>query len=229
TIEKLSSTLRASKSVARADTKRPWFADLRTAMELDLAGIHYRDYIIDSIEGSVNGSDDVLGLDRLSLRRNQNELNVSGRYKLPEEVGKASSQPAELDVALNAPEVGDFWVPDSPNKLSGPLQLTAQIEWKQQTATGQVSISGSNLKMRDLVFHELSTQCSISNSVLYLNDCRASLNGSNFFNSNVRLHLRQPYQYNCKISASVMNLSTLQHLVRSFGIQNELAGSVTLD
>ena len=83
TIEKLNSTLRASKSVARADTKRPWFADLRTAMEFDLAGIHYRDHIIDSIEGSLNGSDDVLGLDRLNLRRNQNELNVRGRYKLP--------------------------------------------------------------------------------------------------------------------------------------------------
>ena len=239
TIEKLNSTLRASKGIAPrnqkpgsttpATVKRPWFADLRTAMEFDLAGIRYRDRIIDSVQGSLNGSDDILGLDRLSLRRNQNELNVRGRYKLPAEVGKASSQPAELDVALNAPEVGDFWVPDSPNKLSGPLQLTAQIEWKQQTATGQVSISGSNLKMRDLVFHELNTQCSISNSVLYLNDCRASLNDSDFFNATGRLNLRQPYQYNGKISASVMNLSTLQPLVRSFGNQSELAGSVTLD
>ena len=162
TIEKLSSTLRASKTIARPDTrpgspppataKRPWFADLRTAMEFDLAGIRYRDHIIDSVQGSLNGSDDILGLDRLSLRRNQNELNVRGRYKLPEEVGKAPSQPADLDVALNAPELGDFWVADSPNKLSGPLQMTAQIEWRQQTANGQVSISGSNLKMRDLVF-----------------------------------------------------------------------------
>src|SRR5947207_14235974 len=116
-----------------ATVKRLWFADLRTAMEFDLAGIRYRDHIIDSVQGSLNGSDDILGLDRLSLRRNQNELNVRGRYKLPAEVGKASSQPAELDVALNAPEVGDFWVPDSPNKLSGTLQLAAQIEWKQQT------------------------------------------------------------------------------------------------
>src|SRR5207244_11877630 len=215
TIEKLSSTLRASKSVARADTKRPWFADLRTAMELDLAGIRYRDHIIDSVQGSLNGSDDILGLDRLSLRRNQNELNAHGRYKLPAEVGKASSQPAELDVALNAPEVGDFWVPDSPNKLSGPLQLTAQIEWKQQTANGQVSISGSNLKMRDLVFHELSTQCSISNSVVYLNDCRASLNDSDFFNVTGMLNLHQPYRYNGKVAASVANLSTLQPLLRT--------------
>jgi hypothetical protein len=229
TVDKLNCTLRASKSVARADTKRPWFADLRTAMEFDLAGIRYRDVTIDSIEGSLNGSDDILGLDRLSLRRNQNELNVHGRYKLPVEVGKASSQPGELDVALNAPEAGDFWVADSPNKLSGPLQLAAQIEWKQQTANGQVSISGSNLKMRDLVFHELSTQCSIFNNVIYVNDCRASLNDSDFFNATGRLNLRQPYHYNGKISASVANLSTLQPLLRTFGNQNELAGSVTLD
>ena len=239
TIDKLNSTLRASKVLAprnqkpgstpSATVKRPWFADLRTAIEFDLAGIHYRDVIIDSIEGSLNGSDDILGLDRLSLRRNQNDLNVRGRYKLPVEVGKAFSQPAELDVALNAPEVGDFWIKDSPNKLNGPLQLTAQIEWKQQTANGQVSISGSNLKMRDLLFHQLSTQCSISNSVVYLNDCRASLNDSDFFNATGMLNLRQPYQYNGKISASVATLSTLQPLFRTFGNQNELAGSMTLD
>jgi autotransporter translocation and assembly factor TamB len=229
TIEKLSSTLRASKSVARTDTKRAWFADLRTAMEFDLAGIRYRDHIIDSVQGSLNGSDDILGLDRLSLRRNQNELNVRGRYKLPEEVGKASSQPADLDVAFNAPEVGDFWVADSPNKLSGPLQMTAQIEWRQQTANGQVSISGSNLKTRDLVFHELSTQCSISNNIVYLNDSRVSLNESDFLYATGRLNLRQPHHYSGKVSASVANLSTLQPLLRTFGNQNELAGSVRLD
>jgi len=239
TIEKFSSTLRASKMIARPDTrpgspppataKRPWFADLRTAMEFDLATIRYRDHIIDSVQGSLNGSDDILGLDRLSLRRNQNELNVRGRYKLPEEVGKAPSQPADLDVALNAPELADFWVADSPNKLSGPLQLTAQIEWRQQTANGQVSISGSNLKMRDLVFHELSTQCSISNNIVYLNDCRASLNDSDFFYATGRLNLRQPRHYNGKVSASIANLSTLQPLLRTFGNQNELAGSVRLD
>src|SRR5438093_7390359 len=156
-------------------------------------GIRDRDHIIDSVQGSLNGSDDILGLDRLSLRRNQNELNAHGRYKLPSEVGKASSQPAELDVALNAPEARDFCTADSPNKLSGPLQLTAQIEWKQQTANGQMSISGSNLKMRDLDFHELSTQCSISNSIVYLNDSRASLNDSDFFYATGTLNLRQPY------------------------------------
>src|SRR5206468_12563610 len=94
-------------------------------------------YIVDSAEGSLNGSDDTLGLDRLNLRRNQNELNVRGRYRLPAEVGKFASQPAEVDVALNAPEAGDFWVADSPQRVSGPLQLASQIQWKQGIASGQ--------------------------------------------------------------------------------------------
>ena len=49
-IDKLNSTLRASKRVVRGDNKRPWFADLRTAMEFTLTGIRYRDYIVDSVK-----------------------------------------------------------------------------------------------------------------------------------------------------------------------------------
>ena len=41
-IDNVNATLRASKKVKRADTKRPWFADLRTAMEFTLTGIRYQ-------------------------------------------------------------------------------------------------------------------------------------------------------------------------------------------
>ena len=228
-VEKLDCTLRASKGVARGDTKRAWFADLRTSMEFNLTGIRYCDYAVDSAEGSLNSSDDVLGLDRLTLRRKQNELNVHGRYLLPAEVGKFSSQPAQLDAALNAPDAGDFWVADSPNRLSGPLQLGAQIQWKQETANGQIWVSGSNLRMRDLVFRQLSTQCSVSNNVIYLNDCSATLNDTDFLNASGSLNLRRPHRYSGKVSANVANLSTLQPLLRAFGNQNDLAGAVRLN
>ncbi len=228
-IDKLSCTLRASKGVARGDTRRSWFADLRTTMDFDLTGIRYRDHIVDSAQGSLNSSDDVLGLDRLNVRRKQNELNIRGRYMLPAEVGKFSSQPAEVDVTLNAPEMGDFWVADSPNRLNGPLQLGAQIQWKQETANGQMWIAGANLRMRDLVFRQVSTQCSLSNSVIYINDFSASLNDTDFVNATGTLNLRRPHRYSGKISANVANLSTLQPLLRASGNQNDLAGAVRLE
>ncbi|HZS17051.1 MAG TPA: translocation/assembly module TamB domain-containing protein [Candidatus Udaeobacter sp.] len=237
-IGKLSSTLRASKIVASRNPKpgpattattKPWFADLRTAMEFDLSAIRYGDHVVDSVHGSVNGSDDVLGLDRVTLRRNSNELSVRGRYKLPLEIEKASSQPADLDLLLDAPELGDFWVADSLNKFSGPLQMNAQVHWKDETANGQFSISGSNLKTRDLVFQQLNSQGSISNSIVYLNDCRATLNNADFAYAAGTLNLRRPYHYNGKLSARVADLSTLRPLLRSFGNQSELGGALNLD
>ena len=228
-IDNVNATLRASKKVARADTKRPWFADLRTAMEFTLTGIRYRDYIVDSVNGSMNGTDDILGLDRVTLRRNQNELSIRGRYQLPENIGNASSQPVQLDIALNAPEIGDFWVANSPNKISGPLQMTGHIERKQGIVDGQVSLSGSNLKMRDLVVQRLSAQSSIANNVIHLDECSATLNNTDYVNATGTFNLQPPQHYSGKASASVSNLAVLEPLLRAFGNQSQLAGSFKLD
>src|SRR5262245_43419872 len=228
-IDNLNATLRASKKVARGDTKRPWFADLRTAMEFTLTGIRYRDYIVDSVNGSMNGSDDILGFDGITLRRNQNELTIRGRYQLPETFGSVSSQPLQLDIALNAPEVGDLWVANSPNKITGPLQMTSHIERKQGILDGQVSLSGSNLKMRDLVVQRLSAQSSIANNLIRLDECSATLNNTDYVNATGTFNLQPPQHYNGKASASVSNLAVFEPLLRAFGNRNQLAGSFKLD
>ena len=228
-IDKLSCTLRASKRVVRDSTHRSWFTDLRTTMNFDLTGIRYREYVVDSVEGSLTSSDEALGLDRLDVRRKQNELNVRGRYVLPAEVSKFASQPAEAEATLNASDAGDFWVADSPSRLSGPLQSQAQISWKQETANGVMWLYGSNLRMRDLVLRQVSTQCAISNNAVYLNDLSASLNDTDFVNATGALNLRRPYHYRGKIEANVANLSTLQPLLRASGNQNALAGTIKLD
>ncbi|PYL73329.1 MAG: hypothetical protein DMF26_14450, partial [Verrucomicrobia bacterium] len=228
-IEKLNANLRASKKVARVDTKRPWFADLRTAMEFTLTDIRYRDYIVDSVNASMNGADDILGLDGVTLRRNQNELSIRGRYQLPKNIGDAPSQPVQLDIALNAPETGDFWVANSPNKISGPSQMMGHLERKQGIVDGQVSLSGSNLKMRDLVVQRLSAQSSIANNVVHINECSATLNNTDYVNATGTFNLQPPQHYNGKASASVSNLAVLQPLLRASGSQSQLAGSFKFD
>ena len=228
-IDNLNATLRASKKVAHGDTKRPWFADLRTAMEFTLTGIRYRDYIVDSVNGSINGSDDILGLDGVTLRRTQNDLSIRGRYQLPENIGNASSQPLQLDIALNGPEIGNFWAANSPNKISGPLQMTGHIERKQEIVDGQISLSGSNLKMRDLVVQRLNAQSSIANNVIHLNEWSATLNNTDYVSATGTFNLQPPHQYSGKASASVSNLAVLEPLLRAAGNQSQLAGLFKLD
>ena len=229
TIDKLSANLRASKIMPPPNLRKSWFTDLRSAIDLDISNIRYRDYVIDSLEGSLSGVDDLMRVERFHLRRKQNDLSLLGRYWLPEELRTAASQPAQLDVSLNVAEAGDYWVANSPDKISGPLQVTAQMERKQGVTNGQATILGSNLKMRDLVFKQLSSQCSISNNVIYVNDFTASLNEHDFVGANGIVDLRAPYHYRGKFSANVSDLSTLEPLLAAYGNERELAGSLVID
>jgi len=222
-------TLHAAKTFAHRQQAKPWFADLRTAMQLNLTSVRYRGCLFDSVQGTLSSLDDAFGLDRLEARRNQNQISLRGRYRLPAEVGKAASQPAQLEFALHAPETGDFWTPDFPNRVSGLLQASGQIKWQKQLASGELSLFGSNLGMRGLVFRQINAQCSIADSVVYLNDCSASLSDDDFFHATGKLDLRQPFGYSGKIAANIANLAALEPLLRAFGNPNELGGSLTLD
>lgn len=236
--DKLNVNLKATKimpsnprpgSSTPATAGKPWFADLRSEVALNGSEIRFRDYILDSVEGSVSGAGDLVRIDRLTARRKQNELNVRGRYRLPEDPSKFSTRPEQIEVALNAPELGDYWASDSRDKVFGPLQIDGRVEWKQGVGNGQVSIFGSNLRMRDLVFKQLSAQCSISRNVVYVNDFTASLNEHDFVGANGMADLSAPFHYSGKVAANVADLSTLQPLLHASGNENKVEGALAIN
>src|SRR6266446_3541137 len=249
TIDKVNVNLRASKIVpppvaadqpahkttarqgmaAAATANKAWYAGLKSETTLNISNLKLRDYEADAVEGSLRSTDNLVTFEHLLVRRKQNQFAVRGEYRLPEDLRDAMMQPAKIDMSLNAIELGDYWKPDSPYRITGPLQIHGQVEWNNGVGNGQVSIYGSNLRVRGLVFKQLSSQSSISNNVIYLNDLTASLNERDFVSGHGSFNLRAPYHYSGKISANVSNLSTVQPLLRAFGNQNDLSGSVAFD
>ena len=236
-VEKLNATIKLSKTVppSAADTaaatasKKPWYADLKSETTLNISNLKLRDYEADAVEGSLRSTDDLVTFEHLLVRRKQNQFAVRGEYRLPKDLRDAVMQPAKIDMSLNAIELGDYWKPDSPNRITGPLQINGQVEWNNGVGNGQVSIYGSNLRVRGLVFRQLSAQYSIVNSTVYLNDFTASLNERDYVSANAIVDLRAPYRYSGKISANIADLAALKPLLRSSGNQNDVAGSFFLN
>ena len=226
--ENVNASIKVSKKIPPANSNQPWFDDLVTDSTLAISNLRFRDYVADSVEGSLHGKNDLVTFDRLLVKRKQDELALSGNYKLPKDFAKLADQPARIDIALNVPQLADYWTPDSPDKISGPLNATGQIEWRNGTANGQFSIYGANLRMRDLVFTQLNSQCEIWNNVVYLNDVSAKLNEQDFFSGNFEIDLGEPHRYRGQWRANISDLSKLRPLLRTFGNQNELAGSLVM-
>jgi autotransporter translocation and assembly factor TamB len=227
TAEKLNAAIKATKIMPPADAKKPWYADLQSESTLEVTKVRFRDFAADSITCTGHSSQDLMTLENLLVKRNRNELSVRGEYRLPEDFRDASRQPAKVDLSLNAIELGDYWTPNSADKISGPLQINGQVQWKDGVGNGQLSIYGSNLRVRDLVVQNISSQCLIVNSTIYLNDFTASLNESDFVSANTVVDLHAPFHYRGKVSANIADLSVLKPLLH--GEQKELAGSFALN
>jgi hypothetical protein len=196
---------------------------------LNISNLKLRDFEADAVQGSLRSTDDLVTFEHLLVTRKQNQFAVSGEYRLPKDLRDAVMQPAKIDMSLNAIELGDYWKPDSPNRITGPLQINGRVEWNNGVGNGQVSIYGSNLRVRGLVFRQLSAQYSIVNSTVYLNDFSASLNEHDYVSANAIVNLRPPYRYSGKIYANIADLATLKPLLRSSGNQNDIAGSFFLN
>ena len=227
--ENLNAAIKLSKTIPPANSNKPWFADLVSDATVATSAIRFRDYLADSVEGSLHAKNDAVTFDRLVAKRKQNEFAVSGEYRLPTKLRDVTEQPAKIDISFNAVQLADCWAADSPDKISGPLQAVGQIEWKKGIANGQLSLFGANLRLRDLVFIQLNSQCVIWNNVVYLNDASANLTGNDFISGNAIYDLREPHRYSGKFRANVSDLSKLQPLLRTLGNQNELAGSLVIE
>ncbi len=224
----LKAAMKFSKKLAPADSNKPWFDNLVSDTTLSASNLRFRDYLADSAEGSIHSEGDQVRFDRLLVKRKQNEFTLSGEYRFPKDSAKITGQPGKIEIALNIPELADYWAANSPDKITGPLQGNGQIEWKNGVANGRLSIFGTNLRLRDLVFPQLNAQCEIWNSVVYLNDLSAKLNDNDFVAGNAVFDLRGAHRYRGKWEANISDLSKLRPLLRTFGNQNEIGGSLVV-
>ena len=226
--ERIALDLRASKVMPTSNSAKPWFTGLKSTITVNASKLQSAEYVFDAVTGSMSSVDGVLQIDQLNLERRQNNVVIHGQYQLPQDL-KQISRTGEIEFSASAPELADFWTPDSPNKWSGPLQGAGQLKWKDGIGSGQFWLAGGNVKGFGLELKQLNAQSTVANNVVYLNDISATLDQQDFLRANAVVDLWGKHHYTGSIAARVSDLSKLQPLLRSMGTKNELAGSLTLD
>ena len=228
-IQKLSTNVTITGTMASPNANNPWFRGLQSKMVFDASEVRVRDMAIDSAHGEFSSRDDVVAMDQVVVKRLNDTIVMRGHYQMPANFANFAVQPADIDLDANAPQLADFWVKDSADRVFGPLQLNGQFSWHDGLADGQFQASGQELKVRDLVIHHLTSQCSVSHSVVYVNDCSVVLNAHDFVSATGQFDLRGRRAYSGRLVAQIANLSTLQPVLRKAGNQNELAGSLAIN
>jgi hypothetical protein len=222
-------TLKASKQMPPTNERKIYYADLRSQIHIEMTDVHTGENLFDSATADITIENANIKLERFAAVRKENVFTATGTYVLPEDLAKLRTQPANFTVSLGAIELGDYWPEDSPNRITGPVQISGEVTTTKGRANGQLSIYGSNLKFRNLIIPEVTAETVISDNVVYLNDFTAKLNERDFIGGHGVFSLDKPWQYQGRLVANVADLARFKPLLVAMGNKNEIAGSLVID
>ena len=207
----------------------PYYANLTSDIGIEVTELRYGEYALDSITADLRSAEKNLTIEQLLVNRVENRLVVSGQYELPLDPEQAASQPASGELSLDAPNVGEFWAGDSPNKVTGALQLFAGADYRGRLGPGYFNLYGTNLAVRNLTVPEVSAQGTTAENVVYLNDLTARLNERDAISATGNVELDQPHRYAGRLDANVADLSTFEPILKAAGNETDLAGSLAIN
>ncbi|MFN2508500.1 MAG: translocation/assembly module TamB domain-containing protein [Chthoniobacterales bacterium] len=221
--------IRASKKMPPADQERPYFEGLSSEIGFDVTDVRASGFAVDAIAGEVRTNGQNVSVQQLTANRGDNRLTLRGQYLLPTDFSQARLQPGAVEVSLVAPQLGDYWEGESPDRVTGGLQLWAQFDFRGGLGDGSFTVHGSNLRARKLIIPELSASGTTADNVVYLNDLTARLNERDYISANGTAGVKAPYQYGGRLALSVADLGTFEPLLSAAGKKTELAGTLVIN
>lgn len=225
----VSATIKATKEMPSANEKKIYYADLSSKIHAEMTDVRSGENLFDSVAADVTVDGQNVKVERVVAVRKENTFAASGTYVLPEDPTQFRTQPAGFKVSLGAVELGDYWPEDSPNRITGPVQVSGEVTMTDGKADGQLSIDGSNLKFRTVNIPQISGQASIVRNVVHLNNFTAKLNEQDSIAGSGVFSLDAPHAYSGKLSANVADLARMKPVLAAFGNDNDIAGSLVID
>ncbi len=237
-VGKLSADISATKKMTPPQTAKnektqpspqPFYDGVNSNIQTKLEDVRYGDFVIDEVQGQVKSNGDKVSLSPLTATRKGNVLEVNGNFQLPGPNEKLLSQPADLQFNLRAPQLADYWQSGAPDKVTGQMQASGNVEIRKGVANGKIELHGSEIAAKDLIVKNVDLQTEIKNDVVHLNNFTATLNDEDYIKAHGTVKLQKPYPYDGAVTAHLGKLSTFEPLLSGPEKKTQLAGSLVLD
>ena len=232
-VKNLSAKISATKKLPATDaTEEAFYENLTSSIDARLNDVRYDQYVVDSVQAEVKSNGAMVTLEPVSLQRKANSLVVRGTYQLPlpgATESRPTEQPADLELALRAPQLADFWRDDAPGKVTGELQADGSVQMRKGIANGELSLSGQAIAAQKLLVQRLSAQVAIAQNVVYLNDLTATMSEKDYVRANGTAKLQKPFAYTGAVTANLSDLSTFEPLLATAEKKTPLAGSLVVN
>lgn len=205
---------------------RPFFAGLTTEVEGRAGRVDAQGYSAENIRVELGSDNADVTLRDVSFAKGSNTARLSGKHRLPDDLQGFINQPAELSIAIEAPDLSDFVTRGAQASLAGRLSIQGAMSAREGKIAGDLSIDGRSLDVNGLSIRSMQGAVQITDSVARLAPFDVVIDEENHLKLNGRITLEAPHAYEADADVQLRNLSILQPLLGSGEKASKLGGTL---
>ncbi|HEY5813341.1 MAG TPA: hypothetical protein VIT23_11910, partial [Terrimicrobiaceae bacterium] len=206
----------------------PVFAKLVSRLEGGVKSLRFQDYLTDSLDVLLSSRNESVLLERLTLAKGSNSLRLKANYSLPADLSSWEREPLDFDLAVEAPDLSAFVVPDSGANLKGTLRITGQGTSRDRTYKGDFVITGRDMEVQGLPIRSIDGRLEAAEGQARLQQFDLVFNDKNTLHGSATMHLAEPFDYRGSLDVQLADLSIFQVLLEQEAIAPALGGSLRL-
>ncbi|HEU4679938.1 MAG TPA: translocation/assembly module TamB domain-containing protein, partial [Terrimicrobiaceae bacterium] len=204
----------------------PVFEGLASRLEGGIQSLRLQNYVIDSLSIALSTNHAQVLLERLTLAKGSNNGSLRAAYTLPADLKSWDRQPLRFDLAVEAPELSAFVVPESGASLKGTLKIAGQGSAKDGAYQGDFVIEGRGIEFQGVAMRSLDGHLEAADNQARLSRLDIVFDEKNTIQGTANMRLADPFSYDGSLDVQLSDLSKFQPLLEQEAIGPALGGAL---
>ena len=173
----------------------------------------------------------LVSLRKVEFSRGESSVALEGTYRLPSDGGDYLHTPIDGHFTISAPKLETFGLGVKGTVLTGHLDGSGSIRTVNNIPEGTLELKGGDFTFGKFKAQRLAAKIDVANNEASISQFELQVDGNNQFSLAGKAGLEKPMKYEGAGLVLFKNLGVLNPLLETFGIHDDLAGSVdfTLD
>lgn len=223
------SKLNAMMNQATLKGDVPWFSGLVGEWTGEISQPQAKDFVADRLGFRFNTKDDNSTIDAFDIVRGGNTVALTGRAKLPADVARWQRGPLDLDLRINAPDLGQLALAGAVPPLRGKLEGGGKVALAAGAWTGNLSLSGRDLLFRDLPILSLDARLAAAEELAWIEQFDVRLDADNQVALGGYARLTGTHDFRADVKVDLSKLAAFDALLQAAGLKDKLEGALKID
>lgn len=206
----------------------PFFEKLITRIHGGMASARFGDYTSEIVAMAVASRGADVNLEKLSLAKGANRLNLSGTYTLPSDLKSWVAQPLAAELDLSAPELAAFIAEGTTTTLSGALMISGKVKARGGLYDGLFTVAGKYIELDGFPVRVMDGEVKMAGARAQLPKFTIVLDEQNHITATGDFGLAAPFDYDGQVEVDLPDLALFQPLLAKMNREEKIGGSLDL-